>query len=109
MASMEEENYISGPSHCCKLHGCKYGLKGCPVSNGSVVQEYPCELCTWDLEDAGRVYQTNELGTRVAIGYQRRDQELTAMPTDEQVLDALAKALGDLEIAPGWHITFVGR
>ena len=33
-------------AHCCKWHGCKYGDPGCPVVNGEVEQEYPCEYCS---------------------------------------------------------------
>ncbi len=32
-------------THCCALHGCKYGDADCPVSAGQVAQEYPCEHC----------------------------------------------------------------
>jgi hypothetical protein len=32
-------------THCCKWHGCKYGDPDCPVANGEVEQEYPCEDC----------------------------------------------------------------
>ena len=34
-------------SHCCKQHGCKYGDgDGCPVENGRLEQEDPCEQCS---------------------------------------------------------------
>lgn len=33
-------------AHCCKWHGCKYGDPDCPVVNGEVEQEYPCEYCS---------------------------------------------------------------
>ncbi len=36
-------------THCCILHGCKYGDDNCPVENGEVEQEYTCEYC----DDAG--------------------------------------------------------
>ena len=36
--------------HCCKEHGCKYGEDRCPVVDGFVVQEFPCEDCG---EEAG--------------------------------------------------------
>lgn len=36
-------------THCCVLHGCKYGDEDCPVEKGEVEQEYPCEYCN----DAG--------------------------------------------------------
>jgi hypothetical protein len=32
-------------THCCALHGCKYGDADCPVKLGQVAQEYPCEQC----------------------------------------------------------------
>lgn len=33
-------------THCCTVHGCKYGSSDCPVKAGAVKQEYPCEQCT---------------------------------------------------------------
>ena len=38
-------------AHCCKWHGCKYGDTDCPVVNGEVEQEYPCEDCSTVLEE----------------------------------------------------------
>lgn len=38
-------------AHCCKWHGCKYGDPDCPVANGEVEQEYPCEYCSTVLEE----------------------------------------------------------
>lgn len=38
-------NYRSCSSHCCVLHGCKYGYKGCPVVNRQIIQKYHCEEC----------------------------------------------------------------
>lgn len=38
-------------SHCCKIHGCKYGKKDCPVVTGKVKQLHLCEYCYEDLED----------------------------------------------------------
>lgn len=32
-------------SHCCIVHGCKYGKPDCPVKTREVGQEYPCEEC----------------------------------------------------------------
>jgi hypothetical protein len=33
-------------THCCIIHGCKYGDEDCPVVTGKVVQTYFCE--DWD-------------------------------------------------------------
>jgi hypothetical protein len=40
-------------SHCCHKHGCKYAVNSgeCPVENGTLVQEYPCEFCEMDAQD----------------------------------------------------------
>ena len=38
--------------HCCKLHGCKYGDKDCPVVLDIQKQSYLCERCEEDLVDA---------------------------------------------------------
>ena len=44
-------------AHCCKWHGCKYGDLDCPVANGEVEQEYPCEDCSQVLEEARLRYE----------------------------------------------------
>jgi hypothetical protein len=36
-------------THCCVLHGCKYGDdENCPVFTGEVEQLYTCEYCDMD-------------------------------------------------------------
>lgn len=32
-------------THCCILHGCKYGSSDCPVETGKIKQEFVCETC----------------------------------------------------------------
>ncbi|MFA7264813.1 MAG: hypothetical protein WC054_00635 [Candidatus Nanopelagicales bacterium] len=32
-------------THCCALHGCKYGKTGCPVENLQRVQSGNCQFC----------------------------------------------------------------
>ncbi len=32
-------------THCCIVHGCKYGNRNCPVVLGEIKQEYICEEC----------------------------------------------------------------
>jgi len=41
-------NYGVHKTHCCWLHGCKYGDPDCPVTNGIITQYYLCESCTYD-------------------------------------------------------------
>lgn len=33
-------------THCCIVHGCKYGDIDCPVESGKIDQDFPCEDCT---------------------------------------------------------------
>lgn len=35
-------------THCCILHGCKYGDDDCPVVKGRLTQVYTCEACSYD-------------------------------------------------------------
>jgi len=35
-------------THCCILHGCKYGNDECPVVSGEIRQDYTCEDCSRD-------------------------------------------------------------
>ncbi len=35
-------------THCCILHGCKYGDNDCPVYTGIIKQDHPCEDCSYD-------------------------------------------------------------
>jgi len=38
-------------THCCIHHGCKYGDEDCPVAQGKVRQEFPCEQCSWEEDE----------------------------------------------------------
>lgn len=46
---MTRNEVAAHQSHCCVLHGCKYGTPRCPVVKQKVVQDYRCEDC----EDEG--------------------------------------------------------
>lgn len=35
-------------THCCAIHGCKYGDDDCPVESFDLTQSYPCEECDTD-------------------------------------------------------------
>lgn len=35
-------------THCCSIHGCKYGDDDCPVYLKEIKQAYPCESCELD-------------------------------------------------------------
>lgn len=49
-------------SHCCAVHGCKYGDKDCPVVNRKIPQKYPCEECTdqkWEHKNLFKEFTSN--------------------------------------------------
>ena len=50
-------------THCCILHGCKYGDKDCPVADGTIKQDYVCEHC--DVYD--NIHTMEELNERIEI------------------------------------------
>ena len=41
-----DNHYETCRTHCCVLHGCKYGDSRCPVVKREVKQAYPCMDCT---------------------------------------------------------------
>lgn len=47
---MIRENYGVHISHCCYIHGCKYGDTSCPVASGEVPQQYICYDCQNEYE-----------------------------------------------------------
>lgn len=44
---MKKSKYGVHITHCCILHGCKYGYADCPVYTGKVLQEFICESCDY--------------------------------------------------------------
>lgn len=43
-------------THCCLIHGCKYGAMSkdpCPVASGQLAQKYRCEYCEDQYEEWG--------------------------------------------------------
>lgn len=53
-------------THCCILHGCKYGYNDCPVALELVKQAYPCDLCPTeeDVADAMSIIEDYNFITR---------------------------------------------
>lgn len=45
---MEVDHVGVHRTHCCVIHGCKYGDEDCPVVLKEVKQEYLCEDCDSD-------------------------------------------------------------
>jgi len=52
-------------THCCLIHGCKYGDPNCPVVDGEVMQEYLCEDCNYEnIRSVDDVISMHQLGIR---------------------------------------------
>jgi hypothetical protein len=58
-------------THCCIIHGCKYGHDDCPVVLGFVKQEYLCESCTFY-----SVFSDDELWTKVNTRFLKLNRKL---------------------------------
>lgn len=71
------------PSHCCPIHGCKYGHEDCPIVNGKAGPTYGknngCECCEMDAADP----------KNIEIASLRRD--LVAAETENVALLALVE------------------
>ena len=62
-------------SHCCKLHGCKYGDEDCPVEQGRMTQDGPCETCgVYD-----NIHTIEELNERIQVGETKIAEKLEAI------------------------------
>ena len=61
---MDKEKWGVHETHCCVLHGCKYGDDDCPVVNKLTKQKYICEQCEEDgiseVEDIDMIFDAVE-------------------------------------------------
>lgn len=42
---MDKTKYGAHSTHCCAIHGCKYGDDDCPIVSGEINQKYECQDC----------------------------------------------------------------
>mgnify|MGYP001028122801 CR=1 FL=1 len=42
---MDKKRWGTHQTHCCAIHGCKYGDTDCPVKLRQTPQDYTCETC----------------------------------------------------------------
>lgn len=55
-------------AHCCDEHGCKYGdSPNCPVEQGTVKQDGPCETCEAMFGDGGYEFSEGVLVWRPSV------------------------------------------
>ena len=71
-------------SHCCKIHGCKYGEADCPVTTGRTRQLYLCEDCKLEgIEAIPKNYVTNKT---YLLSFENDDNDLSfvSIPNNEK-------------------------
>ena len=76
---VKKEDYGVHETHCCIIHGCKYGNhENCPVCKGLVKQQYLCETCSdehyWNKEKY--IDAEQKTWDKIDKEYQRRSREL---------------------------------
>jgi len=53
-------------THCCVIHGCKYGHPECPVENKKLEQDFICEQC-----DADGINSIEEIKILMKHGFEK--------------------------------------
>lgn len=72
-----KEDWGVHETHCCILHGCKYGNnENCPVCNGLIKQRYICETCNWVSEENNGDYNTTWLKINKSFKNTQRELKL---------------------------------
>jgi hypothetical protein len=61
-------------SHCCSVHGCKYATNqeeenACPVSNGTIQQDHPCDHCDYQAEGLRQATDAQLAAELIRRGY----------------------------------------
>ena len=46
--TIPKERWGVHETHCCVVHGCKYGDSNCPIELGLTKQRFCCEMCEED-------------------------------------------------------------
>lgn len=78
-------------SHCCILHGCKYMDDNCPVENGIIKQEHPCEDCGSFRELDPEIDEAQKRLIEDLQGYRNlSDKQLAPFYCCDSILDHLA-------------------
>lgn len=62
-------DYLVHQSHCCVIHGCKYGDKDCPVVGKKIKQLYLCYDCNEEFENNADAWKT------IHEAYQERNED----------------------------------
>jgi hypothetical protein len=89
-------------THCCVIHGCKYGDTDCPVTLGTVSQVYHCEFCPFEDTDEAFTLtkaqlQAVEDAMSLAHGYSYRGESpLPDLRELDRVLDPVIRAAENL-------------
>lgn len=66
-------------THCCIVHGCKYGDNSCPVVSGEVKQAYDCEVGSDLNESCDPQHDHKEAARRAAEAFPESEWTTTAV------------------------------
>ena len=77
---MDKSKYRVHATHCCIIHGCKYGDEDCPVESGEVKQEYICEWCDENGIESLSELENHQLSKRL-LNAINEDEEFKARVT----------------------------
>lgn len=81
----KDNNHKCCSTHCCDIHGCKYGYDDCPVVLKQVKQEYPCEDCSFEYGYASAYYTQDEI-TKELIYHMSDSEKIKKLETENQAL-----------------------
>lgn len=95
-----EQEHMRGVhgTHCCPIHGCKYGDDDCPVESNTVQPQYPknngCEICESVRGDCSPVVpyiMDAQADLQTALGHYRLDHGRGMTHTEQQMISSLAR------------------
>ncbi|PGK51898.1 hypothetical protein CN918_29340 [Priestia megaterium] len=74
---MEKKKWGTHQTHCCAIHGCKYGDKDCPVKLRQIAQDYTCESCDHSgFENVGQIEEQLEVEKAVKAAKEEGQKEV---------------------------------
>lgn len=92
---VNKERYGVHQTHCCVMHGCKYGNSDCPVVTGEIIQEYPCEDCPSGYKPGMRVQMSID------------NDNFTKL--QENILSYYPFKVDEMNIAVGYTVVFTNK
>jgi hypothetical protein len=97
---MENTEIRVHQSHCCALHGCKYGDKDCPVIIRLVIQTSTCDSCDEDgisrLVEVG--YKLDAVTFEGTVVYNEVTKSINVIDSTEELSEILETKYKDKKV-----------